>query len=49
MMARLTAAPRFLRVREVLEMKGMSRSFIYAQMAEGTSVSYTHLTLPTKA
>ena len=35
-MARLTAAPRFLRVREVLEMTGMSRSFIYAQMAEGT-------------
>ena len=35
-MARLTTAPRFLRVREVLEMTGMSRSFIYAQMAEGT-------------
>ena len=30
------AQPRFLRVREVLEMTGMSRSFIYAQMAEGT-------------
>ena len=35
-MPRLTAAPRFLRVRAVLEMTGMSRSFIYAQMAEGT-------------
>ena len=30
------AQPRFLRVRDVLEMTGMSRSFIYAQMAEGT-------------
>ena len=30
------ALPRFLRLAEVLEMTGMSRSFIYAQMAEGT-------------
>ena len=34
-MARLTAAPRFLRVTEFLEMTGMSRSFIFAQMVEG--------------
>ena len=42
-MARLTTAPRFLRVREVLEMTGMSRSFIYAQMAEGTFPKQIHL------
>ena len=35
-MARQTTAPRYLRVGEVLETTGMSRSFIYAQMAEGT-------------
>ena len=32
-----------LRVREVLEMTGMSRSFIYAQMAEGTFPKQIHL------
>ena len=37
------AQPRFLRVREVLEMTGMSRSFIYAQMAEGTLPKQIHL------
>ena len=37
------AQPRFLRVREVLEMTGMSRSFIYAQMAEGTFPKRIHL------
>ena len=37
------AHPRFLRVREVLEMTGMSRSFIYAQMAEGTFPKQIHL------
>ena len=34
---------RFLRVRDVLEMTGMSRSFIYAQMAEGTFPKQIHL------
>ena len=42
-MARLTTAPRFLRVRDVLEMTGMSRSLIYAQMAEGTFPKQIHL------
>ena len=42
-MARLTTAPRFLRVRDVLEMTGMSRSFIYAQMAEGIFPKQIHL------
>ena len=42
-MARQTTAPRFLRVREVLEMTGMYRSFIYAQMAEGTFPRQIHL------
>ena len=36
---------RFLRVREVLEMTGMSRSFIYAQMAEGTFPKQIHWVL----
>ena len=43
MIARLTTAPRFLRVRDVLEMTGMSRSFIYAQMAEVTFPKQIHL------
>ena len=30
------AQPRFLRVREVLEMTGMSRSFIYDRINDGT-------------
>ena len=37
------AQPRFLRVRDVLEMTGMSRSFIYAQMAEGTFPTQIHV------
>ena len=42
-MAQQTTASLFLRVREVLEMTGMSRSFIYAQMAEGTFPKQIHL------
>ena len=42
-MARLTAAPRFLRVTEFLEMTGMSRSFIFAQMVEGAFPKHIHL------
>ena len=35
-MARQTTAPRFLRVREVLEMTGMGKTFIYARTKDGT-------------
>ena len=42
-MPKQVTAPRFLRVREVLEMTGMSRSFIYAQMAEGAFPRQIHL------
>ena len=42
-MARLITAPCYLRVREVLEMTGMYRLFIYAQTAEGTFSKQIHL------
>ena len=41
-MAKKSTAPRFLRVRKVLEMTGMSCSFIYARMAEGNFPKQIH-------
>ena len=42
-MARLTTAPRFLRIREVLQMTEVFCLFIYAKTAEGTFTKLIHL------
>ena len=39
----MVRAPRYLLVREFLEVAGMSRSFVYTQIAEGAFLKQIHL------